>query len=138
MPVANYAAGIFVFNYYAYMAKLIREGNDLVLSLSFWEKLGALHSSPRTTIASVEKSEFPEKLWSTKTLRGVRAPGTGIPYVVLLGTMRGRGYRDFVAIKGREKGVILTLNSEPFARWIFTLRQSRSEIEAILRDTPKG
>jgi hypothetical protein len=41
-------------------------------------------------------------------------------------------------MKGREKGVILTLNSGPFARWIFTLRQSRSEIEAILRDTPKG
>ena len=120
------------------MAKLIREGNDLVLSLSFWEKLGALHSSPRTTIRSVAKIEFPEKLWSAQVLRGIRAPGTGIPFVLLLGTMRGRGYRDFVAMKGREKGVILTLNSEPFARWIFTLRQSRSEIEAILGDTPKG
>jgi hypothetical protein len=130
--------GIFVFNYNKDMATLIREDNDLVLALSFWEKLGALHSSPRAPIASVEKFEFPEELWSSKTLRGVRAPGTAIPYVVLLGTMRGRGYRDFVAIKGREKGVILTLNSEPFARWIFTLRQSRSEIEAILRDTPKG
>jgi hypothetical protein len=130
--------GIFVFNYNKDMATLIREDNDLVLALSFWEKLGALHSSPRAPIASVEKFEFPEELWSSKTLRGVRAPGTAIPYVVLLGTMRGRGYRDFVAIKGREKGVIVTLNSEPFVRWIFTLRQSRSEIEAILRDTPKG
>ena len=138
MPVASYAAGIFVFRYNKRMAKLIREGNDLVLALSFWEKLGALHSSPRTTIASVEKYEFPEKMWRAQVLRGIRAPGTGIPFVVLLGTMRGRRYRDFVAIKGREKGVILTLNSEPFARWIFTLRQSRSDIEAILRDTPKG
>ena len=120
------------------MAKLIREGNDLVLILSFWEKIGALHSSPRAPIASVEKVEFPEKLWSSKTLRGVRAPGTAIPYVVLLGTMRGRGYRDFVAIKGIEKGVILTLNSASFARWIFTLRQDRPEVEALLRDTPKG
>ena len=138
MPVANYAAGIFVFNYYKHMAKLIREGNDLVLSLSLWEKLGALHSSPRTGVESVEKVEFPEKLWSSKTLRGIRAPGTGIPFVVLLGTMRSRGYRDFVAINGREKGVILTLNSASFARWIFTLKQSRSEVEALLRDTPKG
>ena len=120
------------------MARLIREGNDLVLILSFWEKIGALHSSPRAPIASVEKVEFPEKIWSSKTLRGVRAPGTAIPYVVLLGTMRGRGYRDFVAIKGREKGVIVTLNSAPFARWIFTLRQDRPEVEALLRDTPKG
>jgi hypothetical protein len=126
------------FHYNKYMAKLIRDGNELVLSLSFWEKIGALHSSPRTTVASIEKVEFPDELWNSTTLRGVRAPGTGIPYVLLLGTMRGKGYRDFVALKGREKGVILTLNSEPFARWIFTLRQSRTEIEALLRDTPKG
>ena len=138
MPVANYAAGIFVFNYNENMAKLNREGNDLVLSLSIWEKIGALHSSPQTSLASVAKVEFSEKLWSSTTLRGFRAPGTAIPYVVLLGTMRGRGYRDFVAIKGREKGVILTLNSAPFARWIFTLKQDRSEIEGLLRDTPKG
>jgi hypothetical protein len=131
-------AGIFHLNYNIYMAKLIREGNDLVLSLSFWEKLGALHSSPRTTIRSVAKIEFPEKLWSAQVLRGIRAPGTGIPFVLLLGTMRGMGYRDFVAINGREKGVILTLNSASFARWIFTLKQSRSEVETLLRDTPKG
>ena len=120
------------------MAKLFREHSELVLSLSLWEKIGALHASPRTSIGSVEKVEFSDELWSSKTLRGIRAPGTAIPYVVLLGTMRGTGFRDFVAMKGREKGVILTLNSGPFARWIFTLRQSPSEIEAILRDTPKG
>jgi hypothetical protein len=120
------------------MARLNREGNNLVLSLSFWEKIGALHSSPRTSVASIEKIEFAEKLWNSKVLRGVRAPGTGIPYVVLLGTMRGRGYRDFVAIKGNEKGVILTLNSAPFTRWIFTTKQDFSEIESLLRDTPKG
>ena len=120
------------------MAKLFREHSELVLSLSLWEKIGALHASPSTSIGSVEKVEFSDELWSSKTLRGIRAPGTAIPYVVLLGTMRGKGFRDFVAMKGREKGVILTLNSGPFARWIFTLRQSPSEIEAILRDTPKG
>ena len=120
------------------MAKLFREHSELVLSLSLWEKIGALHASPRTSIGSVEKVEFSDELWSSKTLRGIRAPGTAIPYVVLLGTMRGKGFRDFVAMKGIEKGVILTLNSGPFARWIFTLRQSPSEIEAILRDTPKG
>ena len=130
----------FYYNFYynMYMARLIREGSDFVLLLSFWEKIGALHSSPRTPIGSVEKVEFADKVWSSKVLRGVRAPGTALPYVVLLGTMRGRGYRDFAAVKGRKKGVILTLNSAPFARWIFTLKQDHSEIEALLRDTPKG
>jgi hypothetical protein len=120
------------------MARLLLEGNDLVLKLSFWEKVWSLHSNPRTPIGSVEKVEFVDTLWSSKVLRGVRAPGTGIPYVVLLGTMRGRRYRDFVALKGRKMGVVLTFNSAPFARWIFTLKQDRSEVEALLRDTPKG
>ena len=114
------------------MASVMREGNELVLQLSFWEKLGALNSSPRTTLDSIEKIEFIDQLWGSSTLRGVRAPGTAIPYVVLLGTLRGRGYKDFVAMKGRGEGVVITLKSGPFARWIFTLEQPKSDISALL------
>ena len=113
------------------MARVIREGNELVLQLSFWEKLGALNSSPRTSIDSVEKIEFEDELWGSSTLRGVRAPGTAIPYVVLLGTLRGVKYKDFVAMKGRGEGVILTLSQGPFARWIFTLKQSKEDIHLL-------
>jgi hypothetical protein len=114
------------------MASVIREGNELILKLSFWEKLGALNSSPRTSLDSIEKIEFIDQLWGSSTLRGVRAPGTAIPYVVLLGTLRGRGYKDFVAMKGRGEGVVITLKSGPFARWIFTLEQPKSDISALL------
>jgi hypothetical protein len=37
-------------------------------------------------------------------------------------------YRDFVAMKGRGEGAVLTLKNGPFARWIFTLEQSREDI----------
>jgi hypothetical protein len=114
------------------MASVIREGNELILKLSFWEKLGALNSSPRTSLDSIEKIEFIDQLWGSSTLRGVRSPGTAIPYVVLLGTLRGRGYKDFVAMKGRGEGVVITLKSGPFARWIFTLEQPKSDISALL------
>ena len=114
------------------MASVIREGNELILKLSFWEKLGALNSSPRTSLDSIEKIEFIDQLWGSSTLRGVRAPGTAIPYVVLLGTLRGRGYKDFVAMSGRGEGVVITLKSGPFARWIFTLEQPKSDISALL------
>ena len=113
------------------MARVIREGNELVLLLSFWEKMGALHSNPRTSIDAIEKVEFVDQLWGSSTLRGVRAPGTAIPYVVLLGTLRGRGYNDFVAMTGRGEGVVITLKNSPFARWIFTLEQSKSEISTL-------
>jgi len=114
------------------MARVMREGNELVLQLSFWEKMGALHSNPHTSIDAIEKIEFVDQLWGSSTLRGVRAPGTAIPYVVLLGTLRGRGYKDFVAMTGRSEGVVITLKNGPFARWIFTLKQTKSEIPALL------
>ena len=114
------------------MASVIREGNELILQLSFWEKFGALNSSPRTSLDSIEKVEFIDQLWGSSALRGVRSPGTAIPYVVLLGTLRGRGYKDFVAMKGRGEGVVITLKSGPFARWIFTLEQPKSDISALL------
>jgi hypothetical protein len=114
------------------MAKVLKIGNELVLELSFWEKMGALHLSPRTTIDSIESIEFIDQLWGSSTLRGIRAPGTALPYVVLLGTLRGRNYRDFVAMKGRGEGVVITLKSGPFARWIFTVRQPKSEISGLI------
>ena len=113
------------------MATLIREGNELVLQLSFWEKLGALHSSPRAPIDAIESIEYIDQLWGSSTLRGVRAPGTAVPYVVLLGTLRGKNYKDFVAMKGRGEGVVLTLKNGPFARWIFTLKQSKEDIQLL-------
>jgi len=118
------------------MAKLVKSGNELILELSIWEKLGALHDSPRVAAGSVEKIEFIDQLWGSSTLRGVRAPGTALPYLVLLGTLRGRGYRDFVAMSGRGEGVVLTLKSGPFARWIFTLRQPKADFQALIGDTP--
>ena len=114
------------------MAKVKVVGEELLLELSFWERVGALHSSPRVSLSAVTKIEFIENLWSKEVLRGVRAPGTGIPYVVLLGTMRGCSYRDFTAIKGRGTGIEICLNEGPFERWIFTLRQPKSEIEKLL------
>ena len=109
------------------MAKLKKVGDELILELSFWEKMGALHGNPRIPADSVEKIEFFDELCGSDTLRGVRAPGTALPYVVLLGTLRGLKYRDFVAMKGRGEGVVLTLKSGPFARWIFTLKQPKAD-----------
>jgi len=73
------------------MAKVIESADKLILQLSFWERVGALHKS-----ISVDKSLLVDKRvvqnpWSSAVLRGVRAPGTGFPYLILLGTMRYKG-----------------------------------------------
>jgi hypothetical protein len=45
--------------------------------------------------------------------------------------MRGRKYSDFTAIKGRKAGAVIHFSEGPFERWIFTLRQPKSEIERL-------
>lgn len=110
------------------MAKIVRVGDEIVLQLSFWEKLAALHSSPHAPLGSIEKIEFVDQLWGSSILRGVRAPGTALPYVVLYGTLRGLKYRDLVAMKGRGEGAVIYFKGGPFERWIFTLKQSKEDI----------
>jgi hypothetical protein len=95
------------------MAQVIEENGELVIRLSFREKIFALHGNPRA-----KESENP---WSKEVLRGVRAPGTGIPYVVLLGTMRFKGGKDFTAIYKRGPVRIYEFKAGEFKRWIVSI-----------------
>jgi hypothetical protein len=45
--------------------------------------------------------------------------------------MRGRRYCDFAAIKGRGAGAVIHFSEGPFERWIFTLRQPKSELKHL-------
>lgn len=121
-----------IVEYNLVVAKVVRDGDQITLQLSFWEKLGALHGGPTARVGAISGIEIVEKLWGSHTLRGIRAPGTALPYVVLLGTMRGKGYKDFVAIKGRGPGAVITFTDGHFERWILTLRQPEDELAALL------
>jgi hypothetical protein len=50
----------------------------------------------------------------------MRAPGTAIPFVVLLGTMRFRGGKDFIAIYRRKPVDIYEFSAGEFKRWILS------------------
>ena len=102
------------------MAKVIESADKLILQLSFWERVGALHKS-----ISVDKSLLVDKRvvqnpWSSAVLKGVRAPGTGFPYLILLDTMRYNGGKDFTAIYKRAPVTIYEFKASPFKRWIVT------------------
>jgi hypothetical protein len=103
------------------MAKVIESGGVLILKLSRLEKMGALHGD--ISVASnqlMSKTEVPNP-WTKEHLRGVRAPGTAIPYVILLGTMRFKGGKDFCAIYKRTPAVIYEFADAPFKRWIVSI-----------------
>ena len=114
------------------MANLVIDGDHLRLTLSRWEQIGALWPAPQARLDQVDSIEFVENLWSTQVLRGVRAPGTGIPYVAMIGVMRRLKTKDFCVIKRKKPGVIITFSSGPFQRWIYTLEGSRHAEDQIL------
>jgi hypothetical protein len=104
------------------MAHLEVNGENATLKLSVLEILGAFHLSPKVNLEQIESVEIVENPWTNQVLKGVRAPGTGIPLVVILGTMRYRGGRDFCAIYKRRPCAIVYLKSGEFKRWIFEIK----------------
>jgi hypothetical protein len=103
------------------MAQVIEENGELVIRLSLREKIFALHGNPRAKTVDLIATTELENPWSKEVLRGVRAPGTGIPYVVLLGTMRFKGGKDFTAIYKRGPVRIYEFKAGEFKRWIVSI-----------------
>jgi len=102
------------------MAKVIESNDKLILQLSFWERVGALHKSLSIDKRSLIEKKVAEKPWRASVLKGIRAPGTGFPFLILLGTMRYRGGKDFTVIYKQRPVEIYTFKDGPFKRWIVT------------------
>ncbi|HUR84761.1 MAG TPA: hypothetical protein VMY78_05405 [Solirubrobacteraceae bacterium] len=96
------------------MATLVTESGDLVLGLSRWERLFGFHGDIRVPLSAVEDVTVSHEPW--REVRGLRAPGTGWPGRIALGTWRRRGGKDFVAIYRGNSAVIVRLRDGPFRR----------------------
>jgi hypothetical protein len=99
----------------AVMATLRTDGGDLVLALSRRERIGALHGDVRVPLSCVEDVAVTPHPFGE--LRGIRAPGTGMPGVIALGTWRGRGEKGFAAVYRQRPGVVVRLRDSEFA-WL--------------------
>ena len=102
------------------MARVIDDGEFFTLKLSMLEKVGGLHGNIKTAKANLIDITNAENPWQSSVLRGIRAPGTGIPYVILLGTMRYKKKKDFTAIYRRGPVEIYTFKNTDFERWIIS------------------
>ena len=111
------------------MAHLQINGERVRLDLSPLEVLGGLRTSPEVDIADVASVEIVPNPWTMQVLKGIRI-GTGFPFLVLLGTMKYRGGKDFCAIYRRTPSAIITLREGPFKRWIFAIKDM-GEIKAL-------
>jgi hypothetical protein len=103
------------------MARVIEEGEELILQLSPLEKLGSLHNSIRVPKSSLIAVRDISNSWlRADGLRGFRAPGTGIPWVIMLGTLRRKRGKDFAVVYGRGSAKVYEFSGGAFRRWIVT------------------
>jgi hypothetical protein len=108
------------------VARLVVDGGDLVVRLSLLEKLGAFAGhNPRVPLTAVQIARVSEDPW--RDLRGMRAPGTGFPGVIMLGTTRGKGVHDFAAVYGHRRGVVVDLKGARWTRFVISCRDDAPE-----------
>jgi hypothetical protein len=102
------------------MAKVVESANQLHLKLSVLEKIFALHGDIWVDKSLLTKKIMVENPWRREVIKGLRAPGAAIPFVILLGTMRYRGGKDFTAIYNRKAVDIYEFKDSAYKRWIVT------------------
>ncbi len=102
------------------MAKVVESANQLHLKLSVLEKIFALHGDIWVDKSLLTKKIMVENPWRREVIKGFRAPGAAIPFVILLGTMRYRSGKDFTAIYNRKAVDIYEFKDSAYKRWIVT------------------
>jgi len=119
------------------MARLIVDGADLVVALSWLEKIGAAHGNVRVPLRAVRSVEAEPNPW--EAVRGVKLAGTGIPRVAVLGTRYSADRRDFTAVVGRGPAIRVELGGEsPFTRLLVSVRDPEPTLALIRGATGVG
>ena len=111
------------------MARLEVEGDRLALRLTGVEHLEGMHRDVVVPTSSVTAARVTEDVWSE--LRGIRAPGTGIPGVIAVGTRRGSFGKDFAVVHGKGRGVVVELVDQDFSRIVITTPDPEEVVSRI-------
>jgi hypothetical protein len=110
------------------MAELRIVEGELVLHLTGLEHAEGFHGDLRAAVGQVRAVRAVPDVWTE--LRGMRAPGTGLPGVIAVGTRRFSGGKDFAAVHGQGPGVVVELEGHEFERFVL----SADDAEALARD----
>jgi hypothetical protein len=101
------------------MARILTDADCLTVALTDLEKVEALHGDitvPRAAVVGVRIAAA-----GMSELHGIRAPGTGLPGVVAMGTWHDRGTRTFAACHGNRAAVVISLRDAAFDRLVVTV-----------------
>jgi hypothetical protein len=115
------------------MARLVVEGEELVVRLTWLERLLTRRREVRVPLTDVQDVTVEADWW--RALRGLRRTGRWLPDRFCVGVWRHPRGRDFVAIREHGPVVLVDLRSSaPFAR----LAVSTADLEDIARAIRRG
>lgn len=115
------------------MAELVIEGQDLVLRLTTFEKVAALHRDLRFPLSSVSAIDVAEKPFTL--VRGFRAAGMSIPKRVAIGTFRRMAVTRFFVLKGTGPAVHITFSRGGINEWVIGDANAAAQAERLRTDT---
>lgn len=110
---------------------LLMQGEQLKYQLTSLESLGALAKSPTAKVSNLVSINRFDDPWNREVLRGIRAPGTGFPFQIMLGTMRFWSGRDFVVVYKRRPVFVLEFKDEKYERWIIPAEPNEELVNKI-------
>ena len=116
------------------MADLVTDGTSLTLAMSRVEHLEGFRGDLHAPLASVSAVRAVADPWTE--LRGLRAPGTGVPGVIAVGTRRGSFGKDFAAVHGKGPAVVVEFAGQEFQRWILTVDDPAAVVERVSGPSP--
>src|SRR5271170_7365888 len=117
------------------MADLEVEGNELVLHLMAIEKTEGAHGDIRVPLTAVTAVRSVDDPWTE--LRGIRAPGTGLPNVIAVGTRRGNFGKDFAAVHGKGPAVVVELEGSGYGRLVISADDAAARATSIAQAAGK-
>lgn len=101
------------------MADLVIDDETVTVSLSALERVEAVHgdvSVPRAAIVRVRA--VPDGM---DEVSGLRAPGTGWPGVIMVGTWRSSEGTTFAVCHGRRPAVVIDVTGQGYDRLVVTV-----------------
>lgn len=111
------------------MPKLELTDKELVVHLSTWEAVAALHPTLRVPLANV-RGATDDAGFGMSSL-GLRLPGTSIPGLFHAGTFIKAGDRQFAFMTRKTQPVVIELQNEQFARIILGVPDPRGTATRI-------
>ena len=116
------------------MAHLRIGDGSLQLLLTPLERLGGFHGPIVVPLTAVQGAWIADQPFSE--LRGLRAPGTGVPGLIALGTWRYSGAKDFVTVYGGQRALVLDLSGTEFARLVIGMSDPETALSQLERSIP--